>query len=138
MSSRAARLAAIKRQLAVDLGYDPDTISGADAERVSHAALLRLQYEVASGKLIEGGSVASDELIRLTEAVANVLPTKAPQRIEVHYVDTPEHPEEARLRERISELERQLADARSQAPAPANSNRRHPARNGFAHPEDRG
>jgi polyhydroxyalkanoate synthesis regulator phasin len=130
-SNRAARLAAIKRKLAVGLGYDPDTVSGADAERLSHAALLQLQYEITSGKLIEGnGSVATDELIKLSEAVNNMLPPKAPQNITVEFVYAHEgkeatrrqafrqlRTENERLEQRVRDLERQLR-VMSAAPAP--------------------
>jgi hypothetical protein len=86
-SSRAARLNAIKAELMADHGYTADNISRTDRERIEHAALLKLQHEIVSGKLVEGGSVGTDELVRLTEAINAMLPAKVPKPIVVEYCD---------------------------------------------------
>jgi hypothetical protein len=85
--SRATRLAEIKAKLTADLGYNADTLDGADKERIEHAALLKLRYEITAARLVEGSGVATDELVRLTEAVDRTLPAKAPKPIQVTYVD---------------------------------------------------
>jgi hypothetical protein len=86
--SRATRLAEIKAKLVADLGYNADTLDGADKERIEHAALLKLQYEITAARLVEGSGVATDELVRLTEAVNAMLPVKAPKPLVIRYVDS--------------------------------------------------
>jgi hypothetical protein len=103
-SSRAARLAAIKAELMADHGYTADNISRTDRERIEHAALLKLQHEIVSGKLVEGGSVGTDELVKLTEAINAMLPTKQPKPVVVEYVDSFDIKLEALLKTLAPEL----------------------------------
>jgi hypothetical protein len=103
--ARAARLRELKDELATTLGYAPDQITGATKDRLNMAAALKLQHELCVAKLLHGGQLNTDELLRLTESVAALLP-KAPWRADVRFIDNG-LTEVAALSERLDKSERE-------------------------------
>jgi hypothetical protein len=105
--ARAARLADIKRQLAADLGHDTiEAVTGPARERLELGALLRLQHETVAARLVEGGAVGTDELIRLSEAIAVILPPPKWEPPVIRFIDNGSV-ENAALSERLQRSEKE-------------------------------
>jgi hypothetical protein len=107
---RHARLVDLQRELATVAGFDPDSLSADERMRVEHAAVLRLQHETLAARVIGGQAVDTNELIRLNEVVAALLPpakVAGPTALELRFVD----PRLSRLSDsQLNDLERLLEE----------------------------
>jgi hypothetical protein len=107
MSKRANRLAEIRREIAADLGHDTiEAVTGPAREQLELGALLRLQQETVAARLVEGGSVGTDELIKLSEAIAAILPKPQWKPPPIRFIDNGSLEVQA-LSERLSKSERE-------------------------------
>jgi hypothetical protein len=86
--ARGTRLREIRTELAATLGYSPDQVAGVVKERIALAATLRLQHELTTTRLLAGQMIGTDELVKLTDAIAAVLPPPVTPPLEVRFVDS--------------------------------------------------
>jgi hypothetical protein len=77
-SDRAMRLVELRAELAAAAGFDPDNLSADQRMRVEHGALLLLQRETLTARVIAGHAVDTAELVRIADALAALLPSMAP------------------------------------------------------------
>jgi hypothetical protein len=75
---RTARLAELTRDLAAIAGLDVGNLYSEDRMRLEHGALLQLQHEALTARVISGESVDTAELIRLNEVMLALLPPAKP------------------------------------------------------------
>ena len=87
--ARARRLKQIEHELCEAAGLRTDALSPADKFRVEHTALLTLQGEFLRARVLSGGTIGTDALLRINEAIRSVLPAK-PVKLEIEYVSPPE------------------------------------------------
>jgi hypothetical protein len=72
--------------MAAALGYGAEPADAAMRERLELASLLKLQHEVTASRLLGGAVIGTDELIKLTETIATMLPKPAPQGLVIRFV----------------------------------------------------
>jgi hypothetical protein len=82
-AQHADRLRGIEQEIAAGLNIDLGAANAADRQRIRLGSVLRLQLELRSAEVVSGQQVSSDELLRLSEAAAAILPLPVPQPIEV-------------------------------------------------------
>jgi hypothetical protein len=73
--ARRRRLNALIRELAHDLGFNPDAVTLAERGTLHQAATLLLQIERAQDQLVGGALIDSDTVIRLSSEARRLLGT---------------------------------------------------------------
>jgi hypothetical protein len=87
-AERNKRFDVFKREVAIDCGFNPKrALPPADRERIEMGATYRMQRQNLKARIIRGEAIDSSELIRLTEAEANILPVKQ-TTLKVQFVGT--------------------------------------------------
>jgi hypothetical protein len=76
-SDRTRRLIELQRELATAAGFDPAALAPDQRIRTEHAALMLLQRETLTARMIAGHDVDTAELVRINDALVGLLPQAA-------------------------------------------------------------
>lgn len=97
--ARRRRLNQLIRELAHDLGFNPDAVTLAERGVLHQAATLLLQVEIAQDQLVRGAVIDADVCIRLSSEARRILSGLRTRR------EKTEGPTWSPLRSRITETE---------------------------------